>query len=84
VVTKHAKWCQDALATLFSSFSNSLRGLVVAASRALWVKVILEQVELRIACLLLRNLKVLITLAQLICFINHKSIQILGSLYLQN
>jgi hypothetical protein len=32
-IIKHAKWCQDALATLFSSFSNSWRELVAAASR---------------------------------------------------
>ena len=84
MVTKHAKLCQDALVTLFSSFSNSLRELVAAASRELWVRVIPEQVELLIVCLLLKNLEVLITSVQLIYFINHKSIQILDSLYLQN
>ena len=84
VVTKHTKWYQDAWVTLFSSFINSLHELVAAASKELWVKVILEQVELLIIYLLLRNLRVLITLVQLICFINHKSIQISGSLYLRN
>jgi len=83
VTVERAIWYQDVLATLFLSFGNNLLKLVIVTLGELLVKVILELVALLIVFQLLRNLKVMLE-AQLVCLENHRSIQILGSLYHQN